>query len=191
MSLEDEIIARRAANHAKALSDTEAAAREAATLIAAKGELQALISEALNVLRSNGAKRAIDVKHAFGKKGWSQKPWFEVSAQPCGYPLGSPSGGLFVLDDDELLRHAKDFRVTIQNEYQAESNRLIENLRREHNGAQLMSVGLPIGRELKKPSGWESTFFVESGQLVYGYCEGMREPARKIVAEWVAKALDA
>ncbi|MCU1557550.1 MAG: hypothetical protein JWN09_1545 [Microbacteriaceae bacterium] len=191
MSLEDEIIARRAANNAKSLADADLAARDAAGLIAAKGELRALISEALKILRANSAKRAIDVEHRFGTKGWSQKPWFDVSAQPSGYPLGSPSGGLFVLDDDELLRHAKVFSVIVPDQYRAESNRLVENLRREHNGARLLCVGSPIGSELKKPSGWESTFFVESGQLLYGYCEGRPEPARKIFTERVAEALDA
>jgi hypothetical protein len=167
------------------------AAKEEVDLIAAKRELRALIGETLKILRANDAKRAIDVEHKFGTKGWLQKAWFEVSPRPCGYPLGSPSGGLFVLGDDELLRHATIFSVGIGEEYRAESDRLVENLRREHNGARLMRVRSPIDAELKRPTGWDSKFFVESGQLVYGCSEGVSEPAREVFTRWVAEALDA
>ena len=191
MSLDDEIAARRAANQAKSLADAELAAKGAADLVAAKRELRALTSEALRILRANGVKQALEVEHKFGVKGWLQKPWFDISGQLSGYLLGWPSGGLFVLGDDELLRHAYVFSVTLPDEHRYESSRLIENLRRQHDSDQLVRVGRPIDSDLNRPSGWEYGFFIESGQLVYGYGEGGSEPARKIFAEWVAEALDA
>jgi hypothetical protein len=53
-----------------------------------------------------------------------------------------------------------------------------------------MMVGLPIDGRLKQPSGWASSFYHDSGELVYRNCEMYCKPAKNIFTDWIAKALD-
>jgi hypothetical protein len=94
------------------------------------------------------------------------------------------------LTDDEILHHGRVFTFPGPERFHAESNRLLENLCRKHSGALPMMVGLPIDGRLKQPSGWASSFYHDSGELVYRNCEMYCKPAKNIFTDWIAKALD-
>lgn len=153
-----------------------------------RAELRQLISEAYSVLKRNGGPRAVNMRVQRTKTMFGAEKYV-ASGEEVGYAVYH-GGSRLVFTDDGLLRKTLGGGNQPYGWDSKASGEAIAAFQSRFQGASFGATGDEISWELIKPSGWDDEFFVENGQLVYGYCESWRPPlARIVVTEWVAKAL--